>query len=174
MQNKWASKHKPWGAKLPAIVFFVEAKWRSASFLIIIVTYKSMHICMCKYILLSPFSVFSVASIPMCLGMKASGCIAHLEAHPCKILILSLSAALNCLDLFIYGGLVRFPASMLGCQQVLLLCRSCLTDQVVAISWVQLLCCVQKILSHTTNFLVLCLFLSLCSLFMNILLGTMC
>lgn len=53
-----------------------------------------------------------------------------------------------CLQLFIQGwDLVNFPPSTLAYQLALLLCRSCLGNHVVEISWVQGPCHVWKTLS---------------------------
>lgn len=65
----------------------------------------------------------------------------HLEeAYPQRRLIF-LSVVMSCLSLFTEGqDLVRFPPPMLSCQLVQSLCRSCLGNRIIEMSWVQLPC----------------------------------
>lgn len=84
----------------------------------------------------------------MCLGLMTWYWITYHGAHPWRRLVLPLSAAIDCRQLFIQGwNLVRLSLSVLPCQMVVSLCRSCLGNHIVEISCMQHPCPVQKTLS---------------------------
>lgn len=136
----------PFPHSLPSPLMFLPLfKFLTSSY---IITVKYIFICMYICIHTHKLKLLSLFSVACMCRTDRLGLDTYQGAWLWRKWILPLSEVINCLQLF-WWGLVTFPTSTLVCQLVLSLCRSCVGNCIVETSWMQLLYCIQKILSSS-------------------------